>query len=301
MASKQLRSMTGIATLSGQTDTHSWTWELRSVNGRGLDIRVRLAGQTEMLEAGIRKAISRVCSRGRISIALNVDCIQGDAGVPLNRADLDTVLDATRMIADAARERGISLTPDCPSGILALAMAPQNGHGNGSDLSALISILEEEIAGIVGLWNESRKSEGRLIGDFLEKQVSSIESLLADAEGIVLEGQSGAADRFRENVAKLLDAKSDLDEGRIAMELALLAVKSDISEEIDRMRAHVVSARQLLETGGIVGRRFDFLAQEMNREANTLCSKASSPELNTVGLELKVVVDQLREQVQNVE
>ena len=207
MASNQLRSMTGMATLSGQTDTHNWTWELRSVNGRGLDIRVRLPGHTEMLETGIRKAISRVCSRGRVSIALNIDHNQGDAGFRLNRADLDTVLDATRMIADAARERGISLTPDCPSGILAVAIAPQNGRGSGSDLSALISILDKEIAGIVGLWNESRMSEGRLIGDILDKQVGSIESLLADAEGIVLEGQSGATARFRENVAKLLDAK----------------------------------------------------------------------------------------------
>ncbi len=136
---------------------------------------------------------------------------------------------------------------------------------------------------------------------FTLSQVGSIASLVEDAEKIVIESQSGAADRLRDNVAKLLDAKGDLDEGRIAMDLALLAVRSDVSEEIDRMRAHVVSARQLLETGGVIGRRFDFLTQELNREANTLCSKASSSGLNAVGLELKVVVDQLREQVQNVE
>ncbi len=293
--------MTGFATLSGQSGAHNWTWELRSVNGRGFDIRFRLPRQCEALEACLRQAISRVCSRGRVSVSLNVSHAHGDAGMLFDRLDLDAVLDTTRVIADAARERGISLTPDSPSGILSSAITAQGGGEHESDLSELTPILEREIARVVELWDESRVSEGRLIREVLDSQVGSIASLVDDAEKIVIDGRSGAADRFRENVAKLLDAKSDLDEERIAMELALLTVRSDVSEEIDRMRAHVVSARQLLDAGGIVGRRFDFLTQELNREANTLCSKASSSGLNAVGLELKVVVDQLREQVQNVE
>ena len=301
MATNQLRSMTGFATLSGQSGAFNWAWELRSVNGRGFDIRFRLPGQCEALEARFRQGISRVCSRGRVSVSLNVSHVHGDAGILFDRLDLDAVLDATRMISDAARERGISLTPDSPSGILASAIA---AHGSGecdSDLSELTPVLEREIAMVVDSWDEVRVSEGRLIREILDSQVGSIASLVDEAEKIVIESRSGAADRLRENVAKLLDAKGDLDEGRIAMELALLAVRSDVSEEIDRMRAHVVSARQLLETGGVIGRRFDFLTQELNREANTLCSKASSSGLNAVGLELKVVIDQLREQVQNVE
>ena len=293
--------MTGFATMSGQSGALNWAWELRSVNGRGFDIRFRLPGQCETLETSLRHAISRVCSRGRVSVSLNIGHDHRDAGILFDRLELDAVLDATRMIADAARERGISLTPDSPSGILASAIA---AHGSGereSDLSELTPILEREIVKVVESWDESRLSEGRLIGEVLDSQVGSIASLVEDAEKIVTGSQSGAADRLRDNVAKLLDAKGDLDEGRIALELALLAVRSDVSEEIDRMCAHVVSARQLLETGGVIGRRFDFLAQELNREANTLCSKASSSGLNAVGLELKVVVDQLREQVQNVE
>ncbi len=293
--------MTGFASLSGQSGAHNWAWELRSVNGRGFDIHFRLPGQCEALETSLRQAVSRVCSRGRISVALNIGRHHGDTGVLLDRIDVDAVLDATRLIADSARERGISLTPDSPSGILAVATTAQRGGEGDPDLSELAPVLEPKVAEIVNLWDASRASEGRLIKEVLDSQVRSIASLVDEAEKIVRESRSGAKDRLRENVAKLLDAKSDLDEERIAMELALLAVKSDVSEEIDRMRAHVVSARQLLVTGGVVGRRFDFLAQEMNREANTLCSKASSPELNTVGLELKVVVDQLREQVQNVE
>lgn len=293
--------MTGFATLSGQSGALNWAWELRSVNGRGFDIRFRLPGQCETLEAILRQAISRVCSRGRVSVSLNIRHDHRDAGILFDRLELDAVLNATRMIADAARERGISLTPDSPSGILASAMTAQGSGERESDLSELTPILEREIAKVVELWDESRLSEGRLIREVLDGQVGSIASLVDDAEKIVIESQSGAADRLRENVAKLLDAKGDLDEGRIAMELALLAVRSDVSEEIDRMRTHVVSARELLETGGVIGRRFDFLTQELNREANTLCSKASSSGLNAVGLELKVVVDQLREQVQNVE
>ncbi len=293
--------MTGFATMSGHSGALDWAWEIRSVNGRGFDIRFRLPGQCETLEASLRQAISRVCSRGRVSVSLNISHDHRDAGILFDRLELDAVLDATRMIADAARERGISLTPDSPSGILASAIA---AHGSGereSDLPELTPILEREIPEVVALWDEARLSEGRLIREVLDSQVGSIASLVEDAEKIVIESQSGAADRLRDNVAKLLDAKGDLDEVRLAMELALLAVRSDVSEEIDRMRAHVVSARQLLETGGVIGRRFDFLTQELNREANTLCSKASSSGLNAVGLELKVVVDQLREQVQNVE
>ncbi len=293
--------MTGFATMPGQSGALNWAWELRSVNGRGFDIRFRLPGQCETLETSLRHAISRVCSRGRVSVSLNIGHDHRDAGILFDRLELNAVLDATRMIADAARERGISLTPDSPSGILASAIAAQGSGERDSDLSELTPILEREVVKVVESWDESRLSEGRLIGEVLDSQVGSIASLVEDAEKIVTGSQSGAADRLRDNVAKLLDAKGDLDEGRIALELALLAVRSDVSEEIDRMRAHVVSARQLLETGGVIGRRFDFLAQELNREANTLCSKASSSGLNAVGLELKVVVDQLREQVQNVE
>ncbi|MCY3875648.1 MAG: YicC family protein [Rhodobacteraceae bacterium] len=293
--------MTGFATMSGQSGALNWAWELRSVNGRGFDIRFRLPGQCETLETSLRHAISRVCSRGRVSVSLNIGHDHRDAGILFDRLELDAVLDATRMIADAARDRGISLTPDSPSGILASAIATRGSGERESDLSELTPILEREIVKVVESWDESRLSEGRLIGEVLDSQVGSIASLVEDAEKTVTGSQSGAADRLRDNVAKLLDAKGDLDEGRIALELALLAVRSDVSEEIDRMRAHVVSARQLLETGGVIGRRFDFLAQELNREANTLCSKASSSGLNAVGLELKVVVDQLREQVQNVE
>ena len=163
MASNQLRSMTGFATMSGQSGALNWAWELRSVNGRGFDIRFRLPGQCETLETSLRHAISRVCSRGRVSVSLNIGHDHRDAGILFDRLELDAVLDATRMIADAARERGISLTPDSPSGILASAIATRGSGERESDLSELTPILEREIVKVVESWDESRLSEGRLI------------------------------------------------------------------------------------------------------------------------------------------
>ena len=161
--------------------------------------------------------------------------------------------------------------------------------------------LEPTIGEVVGSWDESRSSEGRSIKRVLDEQLRAVEALASKAKKAVNAARSNAKDRLRDDVARLLAIGDDLDEDRIAMELALLAVKSDVSEEVDRIEAHALAMRQLLEAGGVVGRRLDFLTQELNREANTLCSKAVPSELKAVGLELKIEVDRMREQVQNIE
>ena len=293
--------MTGFSSLSGQSDGRDWSWEMRSVNGRGLDIRVRLPDQCERLEAGVRQAVSGVCARGRVSVSLNVGDRANAPGLPARPDDVDAALDAAQMIADAAAAKDIRLANSSPADILTIASFVQDQRERRVGASELVMALEETIGEVVGSWDESRSSEGRSIKRVLDEQLRAVKALASKAKKAVNAARSNAKDRLRDEVTRLLAVGDDLDEDRIAMELALLAVKSDVSEEVDRIETHALAMRQLLEAGGVVGRRLDFLTQELNREANTLCSKAVPSELKAVGLELKIEVDRMREQVQNIE
>lgn len=300
-----LTSMTGFADLAGAGAGITWIWEARSVNGRGFDLRLRLPEGFESLEAAARAAAGQAFSRGSMTIALRVGRDAGGALPRANPAALAAAVRAAKAVAEAAAAEGMVLAPVTVGellavrGVVELDTAPPVA---GPELAAL---LAAEVPALVAALADARQAEGAALAAILAGQVDRIAALARDARTTAESraGRSGAL--LRERLATVLAGVAatevTIDEARLAQELALLAVKADVTEEVDRLDAHVAAARALIAGPGPVGRKLDFLMQEFNREANTLCSKAGSAELTAVGLELKVVIDQMREQVQNVE
>lgn len=295
-----IRSMTGFASGKGELAPYSWTWELRSVNAKGLDLRIRVPDWLEGLEASLRAALSKALVRGNVTLSLRI--ARGDeAGTQaLNHSAMGSVLDALAEIEAEAMERGLTLAPSKASDLLALRGVMETSAGQ-DDVAPLLAQLRNEIPGLIEHFVSMRAQEGDALANFLAGQVTQIETLTAEAARLAEARKESVAETLRKNLARVLDNAAGADPDRVAQELALLAVKADVTEEIDRLGAHVGAARALLEKGGAVGRKLDFLMQEFNREANTLCSKSQSTELTSVGLALKAVIDQMREQVQNVE
>jgi len=294
------QSMTGFATLDGARDLLSWQWEIRSVNGKGLDIRLRLADGFEGLEKPVRTAAPQYISRGNVSINLKVKQREGQ-GVPrLNALVLDAVLKAVSQTNAAAEQQGVDTYPTSAADLLTLRGVME--YGAEEKVSAeIIAEVTAQIPELFGLFQAARLSEGAALLQILTAQLDQV-AALTDAAAISAEARlAKSGDMLRNKVAALIDATELADEARLQQELALLAVKADVTEEIDRLKAHIDAARLLLANPKAVGRKFDFLMQEFNREANTLCSKSGSVELTAIGLDLKTVIDQMREQVQNLE
>jgi uncharacterized protein (TIGR00255 family) len=292
-----LHSMTGFARAEGGSEPR-WTWELRSVNGKGLDVRIRLPSGFERLEPAVREAIAGRCTRGNIQALLTVEGRAPGQRVVINETVLAQVIEAME------RVRGrLAVEPPTLDGILAIrgvlevedAVADEAAQADVD--AAILSGLERAADDLA----RSRGREGAAIGAVLDARVGEIAALTRQAEASPLRQPEAIRARLAEQIATLLDAAPALDPDRLHQEAVLLATKADIREEIDRLDAHVAAARELLAAGGPVGRRLDFLAQEFNREVNTLCSKANDRSLTTIGLELKALVDQLREQIQNLE
>jgi uncharacterized protein (TIGR00255 family) len=292
-----IASMTGYATREGAAPGLRWTWEVRGVNARGLDMRLRLPDGLGGLEAPLRKKLSEVLARGSVNVTLRLTRAEAGAAAGVDPAALDAALAALAQVRARAAAQGLDLAPPSPAEILSL-----RGLGDAQaapDLpqdAALLAEADDLIADFAAM----RADEGRALAALLTAQIARIADLTEAAARAAEARSETQAETFRSNVRKLLDT-TDLDEARIAQELALLAVKSDVTEEIDRLRAHVSAARDLLGKGGPVGRKLDFLMQEFNREANTLCSKSGDAALTSIGLDLKLAIDQTREQVQNVE
>lgn len=292
--------MTGFAAQPGSGDGFSWNWELRSVNSKGLDLRIRMPDWLAALEADLRKQISVSVARGSVTLNLRIAREGGDSALEINQDALDRVLDAIAQIEERAGATGVNLTPASASDVMAfrgVMDAPQ--HRGASD--ALLAALRADIAPLLGSFNDMRGAEGAALHSVLTRQVNEIEALTTRAQGLLGDRATQMRASFEAAVARVMDGRSEMDEARIAQEIAVLAVKSDVTEEIDRLCAHIGAARDLLALGEPVGRKLDFLCQEFNREANTLCSKAQNTELTEIGLALKVLIDQMREQVQNVE
>lgn len=295
-----IQSMTGFASGQGAAEGYRWTWELRSVNGRGLDLRLRVPDWIEGLEPSLRSVLSKSASRGNITLNLRVQREDNSGDLRLNFRQLDKVVIAMSEIEATLKDAGVSLAPAKATdvmtlrGVLEQSAEPEN-------TAALKTAIEAELPGLVDSFLAMRKTEGEALRHILATQLHEVAKLTQKASEILTARQEEAAATLKRNLAKVLDGVAEIDEGRVAQELALIAVKSDVTEEIDRLKAHVAAALELLENGGGVGRKLDFLMQEFNREANTLCSKAQMKELTEVGLALKVVIDQMREQVQNVE
>ena len=291
--------MTGFASAKGSFGPHSWSWELRSVNGKGQDIRVRVPDWITGLEASLRKDVSAATARGNITVGLRLTREDASASLSLNTAQLASVLSAMHQIEEQAMAEGLSLAPSTAADIVGQRGVMDTSQTE-DDPAPLLKALQADFAPVLKAYLAMRDSEGAALEAVLTEQLTLIETLTAQAKQAALARKAETEATFRDNVARVLE-NADVDEARIAQELAMLAVKADITEELDRLHAHVAAARELLATGGPVGRKLDFLSQEFNREANTLCSKSQNSALTRIGLDLKATIDQMREQIQNVE
>jgi len=297
-----VNSMTGFAALTGETTHTHWSWEIRSVNARGLDFRPRLPEGFVPIEQALRKIIADRFARGNISLTLKVEHETSENQARLNLAQLQKAIAAVKEVEEAAGGTGVHLTASSAVDILALRSIWEAGGTKDEVAQAeLLDALKKQMVPLIDSFANARAAEGRALAAVLDGQLSRVKALVSEAE-IKANARQGEVKRtLQENLARVLDNSAGADEDRVAQELALLAVKADVAEEIDRLRTHVAAAADLLATKGPIGRKFDFLMQEFNREANTLCSKSGSSDLTRIGLDLKVVIDQMREQVQNVE
>jgi len=293
-----LASMTGYARAQGGVPGISFSVEIKSVNGRGLDMRMRLTPGHDALEPEIRRRVGKALSRGSVSVTLNVEREGEEGRVVINHAALDAVLGALREIASRVDAEKPTLDGILGlKGVLEQHEAPLDADAEERLHTAIYDAVERALADL----RNARQSEGRALKDILSRQVDEIARLRDLAEAHPGRGRDVILARLKEQIADLMAASPSLGEDRLMQEALLLATKADIREELDRLTAHVASARSLLGEGGPVGRKLDFLSQEFNREANTLCSKSNAVELTAIGLDLKAVIDQFREQVQNLE
>lgn len=294
-----IRSMTAFASAQGNHHSLEWTWEMRSVNARGLDLRLRIPDWLDGLEAATRSDLSKSLTRGNVTLNLRVS--QSDEGgqLALNVDVLNSVFEALEAIETSAQNRGVALAPARSSDILALRGVLDNASADGRD-SETLAALKGSFAQLKADFIAMREQEGAALKGVLLGQLDEI-ARLANAAGDIAQNRKSEMDAsYRDQIAKFADV-APVDPERVAQEIAVIAVKSDVTEELDRLHAHVTSARELVAKGGPVGRRLDFLCQEFNREANTLCSKSQNTDLTSVGLDLKATIDQMREQVQNIE
>jgi uncharacterized protein (TIGR00255 family) len=293
-----IESMTGYARAEIEAGGEVFTWEIRSVNGKGLDIRVRMPSGYERMEIPARQAIQKKFRRGSIQAGLSVARPGAMTAPVVNEAFLRDVAGLAKRL-----EEQFGCRPASADGLLSLKgvlEVPEAGAAPGdretSD-ATLLEALEEALEGL----EKARREEGAAIAELLRERVATLELLALRAESDPSRSTGKIREQLTAQVAQLLASSSALDESRLHQEVAILATKADIAEEIDRVKTHVESVRQMLDEGGPIGRKLDFIAQEFNREANTLCSKSNAASITAIGLEMKVAIDQFREQVQNVE
>jgi len=291
--------MTGYAAQDMAGDGSIRAWELRSVNGKGLDLRLRLPDRLGRLESGLRDRLKAQLARGSVTLNLRLTRDTASGSLSVSEPALLGALAAIAHVERAAMAEGLHLTSARPTDILSM-----QGVLTSDGVEAALpedDLLLAEFDALVTAFLAARAAEGAALADMLRSQIAQMRPLVARAAELAAARTDTAAERLRDNVAKLLATSEAMDPDRIAQELAVLAVKTDVTEEIDRLGAHIDAAEALLQTDGPIGRRFDFLMQEFNREANTLCSKSGDGALTQAGLDLKVLIDQMREQVQNLE
>ncbi len=293
-----LASMTGFGAAAGESGGIAWAWEIRSVNSKGLELRFRLAAGWDGLEAELRQALSRRIRRGSVNATLSLKAEEQGPAAPDTEA-LERVLKLTQEIA--ARIPGSP--PPRAELLLALPGVLRASQTNGlpAPTEALKAAVLAGFGDALAVLERGRAEEGARLHAVLSGFLDDIARLRAEAEVAAQDQPRLQKERMLENVRGLLAEGLTLPEERIAQEVALLASRSDVREELDRLASHIDAARALLGEGLLVGRKLDFLMQEFNREANTLCSKSASVPLTAIGLSLKAVIEQLREQVQNVE
>jgi uncharacterized protein (TIGR00255 family) len=293
-----IKSMTGFSRTEGAMGPLNWHWEVRSVNGRGLDIRTRVPPGFEGLEPRVREAATKRVNRGSISITLAIKRTQGVSELRVNEKALDQILAAV----DRLRER-LPLSPPSAEGLLNVKGLIELVEPEESESEAQArtdSMLSDLMAALDGMIRY-RQDEGDRLNAIVSDQLSAIETLVKGIERSPARAPDAVRQRLKQQVERLMETGSAFDEARLHQEAMLLATRADIEEELKRLGTHIAAARDLLKSEEAVGRKFDFLAQEFNREANTLCSKSNDTEITRAGLELKAIIDQMREQVQNIE
>jgi uncharacterized protein (TIGR00255 family) len=292
-----ISGMTGFFAARGHSGGTAWAWEAKSVNGRGLDVRVRVPSGFDALEEQVRQSVPKRFKRGSFQISLTVESSDVPARYRVNEALLESII----AHSEALVARGVAVSPSA-DGLLALrgVLEPETGDDSEAARETLLAAMSESLQEALRGLESARKQEGEALARILGGLVDSIAAQASAARALAESSPALIEGKFRAKLYELL-GDLNLDPARLAQEAALLAIKADVREELDRLDAHVTEARALLKSGAGQGRRLDFLAQEFNRESNTLCSKSSSTELTRIGLDLKTTVDQLREQAQNVE
>ncbi|WP_454916343.1 YicC/YloC family endoribonuclease [Xanthobacter sediminis] len=291
-------SMTAFARAAAAQGGWRFGWELRSVNGKGLDVRLRLPPGCEDLEAPVRARAAAVLTRGSVSATLTATREGEAVAVRVNEAGLESLMRAVRRTAErlGAPAPGIEALL-AVKGIVEVAEPEEDEAERRARNEACLAAFDVALAELAAM----REREGRALQILLLARLDAIAALVEAAERLPERSVEAIRARLAEQVRALLGAAPQLDPERLHQEAVLIATKADVREELDRLAAHVAAARELLTAGGPVGRRLDFLAQEFNREANTLCSKSNAVVLTQIGLDLKLLVDQFREQIQNLE
>jgi uncharacterized protein (TIGR00255 family) len=293
-----LSSMTGFARSHGTSGPYAFEWELKSVNAKGFDFRMRLPPGWDDVELTARKRATELLSRGTVYANLTVKRSSAASTIRVN----PDVLNAVVKIATELAGRIDAVAPSIDGlmamkGVIEVAEPEADEAEDQAARVAVSAAFEQALTSLV----EMRKREGTTLGDILTQRLNEIERLAAKAEAAPGRKPEAIRARLAEQIATLLDASDRFDSDRLTQEALMIATRADIREELDRIASHVSQARDLIGKGGPVGRRLDFLSQEFNREVNTCCSKSNDLELTNTGLELKNVVEQFREQVQNLE
>ncbi len=297
-----IQSMTGFASVQGEIPEFSWQIEIRSVNHRGLDIKLRAPDWIDGLDRSVRAYLQRQVARGALNVTINVrDETKKMVNSNLDPDAIQLSLEAIQLVEDKAMELGVMLAPSKASDVLLAVFGNEEKLSKVTNIAALKSALMTDFTDMVDNFIEARRKEGKALKKVLFCQVAQINTLLKRTGDVLQTREINLKENFRKQLKILTGSAANVDPQRLAQELAAIMIKMDVTEEVDRLQVHVKSLHDLLSEGGIVGRKLEFLMQEFNREANTLCSKSQNSDLTTIGLELKVIIDQMREQVQNVE
>jgi uncharacterized protein (TIGR00255 family) len=293
-----LSSMTGFARSHGASGPYTFEWELKSVNAKGFDLRLRLPQGWDELEAFAKKHAAELLSRGTVYANFNVKRADALSTVRIN----EDVLAAIVKVASSLSGRIDAVAPSIDGllaikGVIEVVEPERDEDEDKAAMAAASAAFDEALKNLVAM----RRREGEALGQILSQRMDEMEALAERAEAAPGRKPEAIRARLAEQIAALLETSDRFDPDRLNQEALLIAAKADIREELDRIASHIAQAREIIGKGGAIGRRLDFLAQEFNREVNTTCSKSNDVELTNIGLEMKNVVEQFREQVQNLE
>ncbi|MEL0078035.1 MAG: YicC/YloC family endoribonuclease [Rhodospirillales bacterium] len=287
--------MTGFARVEGHSGDVSWAWEARSVNGRSLDVRVRAPSFVDQAERKTREALVKYFKRGTIQVVLSVEQIESVSRPAIN---FDVLSGLISDLSKVELPEKAPIEPARLDGLLQIRGVLQTGN---SDNETIRTAPLTDIPALLDSLAKARVEEGIRLAAVLDEILTTILDLVHQAKSLALQQPERMANRYKEAITNLIGETANIPEERIIQEAATLAIKVDVTEELDRLTAHVAQAREMISSGGAIGRRLDFLCQEFNREANTLGSKSADLSLTRLAMDLKTAIDAFREQAQNVE